>query len=253
MKKTLQITLAMFFTFVVISCDQSEELNPSQNQNENVSEISLLERETGITFFKQDIKLTDEGGKNTVTMRVAGKSESMVKAYLETYKFSISAIYESGDYRKNSNKTKPIPFDDGVREEQSTDGLFTEFISKQLVNGVIGFKTNAILKNRSLTNGRTAVASDFPNAVTHYNNSGNWPEIFKMYAYQTVGYKFMGKTNWASGWSTRTFCNYFNNTDCFSYWEHASEKWINVDGPRDVRATVYFNNYTDYSFQWVNE
>lgn len=239
-------------TLIAVSCNQDEELRPSEDRNQRMSEIALLEKEYGITFYKKDLILVDETGRNVVTMQIAAKHEAMVKAYLDTYGFSISPIYEEKHKTPRPDATEQVPIEKNQEEQTDLDGIFTEVISKQLEEGVIGLRTTLTLKNRSLRGGRVAAPDDFPNSATHYNTSGNWPEIFKMYASSTVGYKFMGKSRWYSGWSTRTFCDYYSPTVCASYWEHGGEQWTAVDGPYDVRATVYYHYYWDYSFEWVN-
>lgn len=240
---------AILVALLIAGCHQDEELQPLESSDKNQSEIALLEKELGITFYKKDLKLIDETGRNVVTLQIAGKDKAMVDAYLEMYEFSVSPIFRN--QYESSDAAKQSPVDNGAAEKTNIDGIFTEVISKQLDKNVIGLRTTLTLKNRSLQ-GRVAAPGDFPSSATHYNTSGNWPEIFKMYASSTVGYQFMGKSRWYSGWSTRTFCDYYNPSVCATYWEHGGEQWTSVDGPYDVRVTVYYFQYWDYSFEWIN-
>ena len=161
--------------------------------------------------------------------------------FLRDWQLQISREFQLG---KHEEVTPEI-------EEVNARGIYTEIISQNLDKNVAGLRTDFKIRNRQLVNGRTAVASDFPNSVTHYNNSGNWPERFKMYGYQTVGWKFMARGR-LSGYSTRTFCNWYDDTVCMEYWEYGSEVWVDVDGPFQVKAIVYYFNYTDYAFEWNN-
>lgn len=215
------------------------------------SQIEQQEKQSGVTFYKREIQVFDESKKSSVVMMVAAVNPDLVESYIREYNFTITPTYDVNETKPERSKVS----EEGQVETSSPsdlEGVFTEFTKVSLQDGVTGFRTNAVLKNREIANGRTKIASDFPSSATHYNNSGNWPERFKMFAYQTVGWKFHGKSKWYSGWSTRTFCDWYDDTDCADYWEQASEKWIYIDGPWDVKATVYYFSYTDYSFEWNN-
>src|SRR5690606_13804648 len=123
---------AIVFAVVIAGCHQDEEFRPPESQDRGLSEIALLEKELGITFYKKDLDLVDETGRNKVTLQIAGKTKAMVDAYLEVYDFSISPILRNKKYELKSATATQSPVENGVKEEPDIDGIFTEVISRQL-------------------------------------------------------------------------------------------------------------------------
>jgi hypothetical protein len=236
------VLLVLAFT----SCIQDESVNKTLNEPESISEIELMEKETGVVFYKEDIKLAH--GSNEVVIRVASKDETMLKNYLKDFEFSITPLFAK-DINFSKQSTNRSEQAGETSSEIITDGIFTEFISQKLDDGVVGFRTNVKVLNEDLKNGRIS-ANGYPNQAIH--TSGNWPELFEIFAYQTVRYDFDGKTKWYSGWSSRTFCQWANLANCQSYWEQPSHNVIYIDGPYRVRAVVDYYNFVDYSFQFIN-
>lgn len=251
MKKLL---IPFLFLFTFFSCNR-EDLQPSiKNETtviEEQSEIALIEKEIGISFFKKDITLIDESGKNEVVMRIASKEEEVLREYLELYNLSISPVYAK-DYEKvEPSQTLSTESENDYQEElaqPNIDGILSELISQKLDKDVIG--VNIHVKLNILENGRVT-GNGFPYDVTYY--SGTWPEEFECTSYGSIGYKLMGKSRWYSGWSTRTFCSMYYPNPCQSYWrESGQHQRLWIDGPYKVRVTFDYYSVSDFSFRFIN-
>lgn len=227
---------------MVSSCNPEENLKPSAT-DENLTEIELMEK-SGINLFKTELTVTDEPGENKILLRIASRSEEVLNNYLKIYQFSISPVKgKLYNKRESSPYATDEPGDKGYNDIDMS-AVITEVAREHLRPDVTGFILNAKVVDKAFANGRS-MANGYPNRA--YHESGNWPETFKIFGYQTIRYEFDGKSRWYSGWSSRTFCEYYDPSDCRGFWEQPSENWINVDGPYRVRAVVDFFNYTDYS------
>ena len=232
--------------------DLATPISQDQIEPENeISEIELLEKETGITLFKKDLVLTDETGKHQVIMRVAAREKVMVESYLTAFSFSITPTFNPVTQVNEGTQQGGQEGQFSTSGESDLEGIFTEFITIELTDGATGFSTNVILMDKSLKNAPNA-RNGFPEQATHI--SGKWPEIFKCWTTNSIGYDLDRKSRWYSGWSSTTFCNYNNSSVCKAYWEQPgfTEQWTWIDGPYKVRAVVDYNNYWDYSFEFTN-
>ena len=257
MKNQLIIFALSLLLLSSISCNTENDVATPINQNQiepesEISEIELLEKETGITLFKKDLVLTDETGKHEVIMRVAAREKEMVENYLTVFSFSITPTFNLITQVDGGTQQEEHESQFSTSSKSDPEGIFTEFISMELTNGATGFGTNVTLMDKSLRNAPNA-RNGFPSQATHI--SGKWPEIFKCTTYTNIiGYDFDRKSRWYSGWSSTTFCNYNNNSICRAYWEQpgSTQQWTWIDGPYRVRAVVDYYNYWDYSFEFTN-
>lgn len=240
---------------LMVSCDTTNELTPVSTVDENQSEIALIEKETGVTLFKQDLNLADESGKNKVVLRVAHKDKQMLENYLEAFSFSISPVLKKDVSRSSSAQAGGLS--EGAEEKVTTnlDGIITEFMSTTLEPNVAGFSMRVKFNEKYSKNGRANAYGGYPNETTV--TSGTWPELCRVDVYgRSIAYKFHGKTKWYSGWSSRYFCVDSNPSDCRWDWTQSaiSTATINVDGPWKVRATVGYdaNFQGDWSVTFIN-
>jgi hypothetical protein len=69
---------------------------PSLSFSTKLSEIARLEKESGITYAKKQLTLTDPSGLNKVTLQVASKDASALDEYLSSNELSIEGISQKG-------------------------------------------------------------------------------------------------------------------------------------------------------------
>jgi hypothetical protein len=185
--------VVLMLTAFLTSCQQ-DSVQPNQ---EPESEIELLEKEFGVTFFTQDVTLVDAGGSNEMVLRVAALEKGLVEEFLKSREMSIIPVFEKGG--------KVTQINDSYSDESDNDELdlsrviIVDVVSQTLDKGVIGLGVhNKINPNYSLA----------PNARSKYLNpdvwhdSMTWPEEFYLQAYNQVYWKLQRKTRWWSGWST---------------------------------------------------
>jgi hypothetical protein len=58
-------------------------------KTEYTSEIDQMEKEEGVTFFKKDVWIKDEAGKDQVLMRFASKNENVIAHFMEMHAFKV--------------------------------------------------------------------------------------------------------------------------------------------------------------------
>lgn len=100
-----KLIIPFLFLFTFFSCNRDDLQFSIKNESpviEEQSEIALIEKEMGISFFKKDITLIDESGKNEVIVRIASKEEEVLREYLALYSLSISPVM-----RKTMKKVSP--------------------------------------------------------------------------------------------------------------------------------------------------
>lgn len=176
-------TFSVQFVLLVLaftSCIQDESVNKTLNEPESISEIELMEKETGVIFYKEDITLAH--GSNEVVLRVASKDETMLRNYLKDFEFSITPLFTE-DINLSKQSTVGAKQVGETSAEIITDGIFTELVYQKLDDGVVGFRTNVRVLNEDLKNGRIS-ANGYPYQAVHI--SMEWPELFEIFAYQTV-------------------------------------------------------------------
>ncbi len=227
--------LPMLVLVLLIGCQQ-DAVQP--NQELPKSEIELLEKEYGVTFFTKDIILVDAGGSNEMVLRVAALEEALVNEFLESREMSIVPVFEK---RGHVNQINDSHIDESTSDELDLSKvIIVDIVSQRLDKGVIGLG----LHNKINTNYSLA-----PNARSKYLNpdvwhdSMNWPEEFFLRANQQVYWKLQRKTRWWSGWST--ILGPYT-------WSGGTNERFYVDGPWRLRLTISFNNAGDYYYEFVN-
>lgn len=268
MKKIVLSTMGAFFlTAVMFRCNQPKETEVSPTTakvgEESMSVIEQIEKEEGVKFFKKDVTLTDESGKNKIVMRFATLKEDALNAYLATAHYEIIPRFVASE-SKNTNPQITASLPERRNEEYLSlerERIVTEVISKSFENGVIGFAIRVTKK--STKNARPSYTYNY--SETHTCDT-NWPEELKITVFANAGcnesrvlFGIDYKNNWASGWyslDNKPWDNYSVGADYGIYnWmpcehpNHNGHFTKNVDGPYRVRFNMQ-HNY-NYDFEWV--
>jgi hypothetical protein len=234
------LALLIVSSVVILSCQDEgvKSPGPESQQDENRSEISIIEEKTGITYYKQDLTLSDESGENKVTLRVAGQDEEMVKEYLKSRIFSITPLYahEKKESIKLPYQPNPQP---GVAsaEKEYESTVIIEVVSQTLKKGVlgVGFRDQPNPAYEVDKSGRT----NYYEYREHVSN--NWPSWLSLQAYQYVEFMIWYKGRWYQSWTPwygpETWC-------CYDFDE------FNVDGPYRVSLRIQYNYEGDYYYEF---
>lgn len=269
MKKIVLSTIGAFFmTAAMMSCNQPKETEVSPTTakagEEPTSVIDQMEKEEGVKFFKRDVTLIDESGKNTVVMRFATLKKDALDAYLASHEYEIVPRHNvsksiSGNFSSNTllNKKEYEEYPNLGRER-----IITEILSQSLENKVINYSIR--VKVKSLNNARTT--STYAYSETH-TTPKNWPEelIITVFGLPSCGftdvlYGIDYKNTWASSWyslDNKPWDNYkvVAPSDLYSGFpcNHPLRNGVrshNVDGPWRVRFNIQHNG--NYEFEWIN-
>ncbi len=250
MKKLMYFaTSLVMFSLFMISCNKQEQDLPFQPQNiksnndegEDFSNIEQIEKETGKVFFKKDVTIKDESGKNEIVIRFAAADRETLEGYLSTNAYSIKPIGKLGNSeaprplvkKTSTENTKPV-----VSNEIS---IFTEMISQKLATDIRGLIINVKKNERELKNARP----NYNYTATHLSSA--WPELLHVTSFNNdVQYDIRYKDcNWC-GWYIPS-----GGGGIIHYpWE--GEKLWGIDGPKYVNLVIDFYDYTDYSFWYEN-
>ncbi|WP_428667522.1 hypothetical protein [Runella sp.] len=269
MKKIVLSTMgAILLTALMISCNQPKETEVSpttaKRGEEPLSVIDQMEKEEGVKFFKKDVTITDESGKNKVVMRFATLKEDALSAYLATHHYEIIPRFKASKAESTiSQITNPL--DEKKNKEflnVERERIVTEVISKQLEKDVIGYAVKVTIG--SIKNAKTLY--NYAYSETH-TTPDNWPEELIITVFGKVGcaeshvlYGIDYKNNWASSWYSldgKPWDNYWVGADYGIYnWlpcehpNHNGTRTHNVDGPYRVRFNIQHDG--NYTYQWVN-
>jgi hypothetical protein len=150
-------------------------------KTEYTSEIDQMEKEEGVTFFKKDVWIKDEAGKNQVLMRFASKNQSALNAYLLDYNYTIEPIIgvvkdETEKIVNSGTQVSGNPQNVQNNAILANNAIVTEVISRKLSANVSSFSTIVSFKKERLIepkNGRIAAYS-YNRWVTHLTTT-NWP------------------------------------------------------------------------------
>lgn len=224
-------------SLLMLSC-QDENARSSDPQDENKSEISLIEEQIGASLYKRELTISDESGENKVTIRVAGRDEAMLAEYLKARAFSIKPVYkhEKKETIKlpSQQDSQPV-FADPDEGYEST--VIIEFVSQELKEGVIGigFRDQPNPSYKIDNSGRTK----YYNYSNHVSN--NWPSILAFQAYAQVEFMLWFKGRWYQSWTPwfgpATWC-------CYDYTD------FDVDGPYRVSLRIQYDYVGDYYYEW---
>lgn len=220
---------------LLISCQQ-DAVQPDQEPLK--SEVDLLEKEYGVSFFKKDVTLVDAGGSNEMVLRVSALEEALVDEFLESRQMSIVPVFEK---RGDANQIKDANINESTSDELDLSKvIIVDIVSQRLDKGVIGLGLhNKINPNYYLASN---ARSKYLNPDV-WHDSMNWPEEFILRANQQVYWKLQRKTRWWSGWST-VIGPYT--------WRGGTNERFYVDGPWRFGLTISFNNAGDYYYEFVN-
>ncbi len=268
MKKIVLSTMGAFFlTAVMFSCNQPKETEVSPTTTkageEPMSVIDQMEKEEGVKFFKRDVTLIDESGKNKVVMRFATLKLDALNAYIASHHYEIIPRYRLKSKNTNSESTNPSN-EKKNRESPNVERerIVTEVISTQLEKEVVSYAVK--VTTRSIKNAKTLYNYAF--SETH-TTPANWPEelIITVHgksncAESHVLYGIDYKNTWSSSWYSldgKAWDNYFVNANYDEYnWlpcDHPLRYRVrthNVDGPYRVRFNIQHD--ANYDYEWVN-
>lgn len=250
MKWSKLASLASTTFLGLVACTESADQAPSDMEGE--SEIESMERDSGLVLHKEDLTFRVSDGK--VVLRVASANESALRHHLGSSDISVTPLYEDDrNYaRRPANVNSPsvdssIPGLNGDLARSRTEPshrIFYEIVDSDLGEGIVGHSITTQPKD-NVSGSMTAGA--YADTIEYI--SGTWPELAEVFG-ASMQYKFMGKSRWYSGWSTRTFCEIYSPYICAQWRTHDYDqiRWIDVDGPYKVKAVVSYTGHSGVIF-----
>jgi hypothetical protein len=237
MKNYFKICYVVFSLLFVVSCSQDEAVPKKSSPPLNQSEISLLEQEQGIEFFKRDIVFENEDSR--AVLRVATANEELFHNVVEKLNIEISAIHNLDELKGGVSTKQDVVIEEG-------NEIMTEFIESKKGPGVLGFKTTLTppKAERVNENGKTEL-SGYTYYVWHY--SDNWPSQFYVgfFGWNGGGVQFEKKNKWYNGWESDTNCIIGSTISqfvglCGKEFDlySGADYLFNVDGPYRCRVKV---------------
>lgn len=267
MKKFTLLSSALFFCVAsFIGCSTPDVSSPSVDKSPEreepfQSEISLLEKEMGVSYFKKDVVIHDKSGKNSITMRFASLSNEVLNNYLTSVKYEIVPTDGKKSTTNNQQSNSPETSDAPAPTTFKSD-IITEIVSKNLQKGIAGYYVTVMPSNHP--SARTT--DDGPYSTSHM--SEDWPE--------RMHFTLNAPTNYIN--DRADFYVRIKNGGLFSTWQSipqldrispapagmvtnhvylnyttANIDWVyNVDGPKKVELFVNFTRIGGYSY-WFQQ
>jgi hypothetical protein len=243
MKTKKRPTSFAFLILILIAFGCQNDEKPSDRssaKDETESEITLVERELGIQLHFRDLVLTDEGGENKITLRVASTNESMLNEYLRYRTFSIEPIFQKEETDGSIDlRNAPKVLNNSAKLAGDFDAtVITEVINQDLKSGVRGVR----LHNKY----NTEYKADKSGRTKYYflttHTSNNWPSYLNYQSFSYTQMQMDYKQKWYSSWfpvyGPESWC-------CYDFYE------FHVDGPYRVRIWVEYNFESDYYHVWI--
>ena len=220
--------------------DVSPVNSVAQTQTEFTSEIDLMEKQEGVTFFKKDVWIKDETGKDQVLMRFASVNKDLLDTYLEENHYTLLPI--SGTIsNQHSIDVKPT---------NNSTNLST--IKQMVITEVVGIKSPSAIKEyvihverksdntKNKKNGRVSIT--YSSFTIHV--SMNWPTYCRVYATQPIRHSMRVKDRWMNSWSAPSALLEHSSTNTYYEYKYKIDEWW--DGPWRARLEVDYNNSSNY-------
>ncbi|SEI69878.1 hypothetical protein SAMN04487995_1766 [Dyadobacter koreensis] len=151
--------IAVFSSVFFMGCQDNQDVTTVDPETEKsaLSEIARLEKESGITFAKKQLTLTDPSGLNKVTLQVASKDASALDEYLNSNELSIEGISqkEYQDMAKHKVQYSQTKENSSVPSESNNASIITEATFVQLTDSFRGYRLN-VKHKVSLASGKGA-------------------------------------------------------------------------------------------------
>lgn len=269
MKKFLVSLIgAACFTVIVASCNKKEgvEVAPTQ-EKEPTSVIDLMEKEEGVKYFKKDVWLKDETGKDQVLMRFAALDEDALDYYLGVRQYTVTFKTETSSDRSvetsriDLTNTKTHGTD--LQMKVGAMRVITEVLSTRFDHSAVRYAIK--VSTRNAINARSAVAYSFYETQTCPTN---WPETLTMEVFGdhtncsprlTWGVDI--RINWTASWQSlggKPWDRYllvgtppFSWLPCGNNNRSTAKGVMGIDGPWRVRFNAQWTD--SYSFEWFND
>ncbi|PSL18067.1 hypothetical protein [Dyadobacter jiangsuensis] len=269
---TRVVVMSLAVAALAVGCSQpdvkstSNKTTPSSEQFE--SEIALLEKEAGKTYFKKDIVISDKDGKNQVTIQFASEDQTVLNNYLDEVQYEVVPVYKGQSPQVPSQNTSPSNSANTNHPSLATNKfpVFTEERSRNLQAGVVGFFLS--VKSKSQAGSKVLAREGYAYTSNHISGE-DWSEKLHFIRNHNgpnnnIHYFLKCKDGglFASWYTPPTLHNILNGpggqlpNDFFLTYPGGVFPGVDVvydiDGPKKHQLVVDHNGYTDYSYYFEN-